>query len=127
MNLTPTEIDALWSVVGKTGACLAAIVALIKAVRYLFSLSPTSRLEIRVKRCEENLQKDFNHLERIDNEIVEIKKSQQKYGDELHKAVKGINKIGTSQISLLRHMIDGNGVDEMRAEADDLTKFFIES
>ena len=127
MNLTPTEIDALWSVAGKAGACLAAVVAFIKAVRYLFSLSPTSRLEIRVKRCEENLQKDFSHLERIDGEITEIKKSQQQYGDELHKAVKGINKIGTSQISLLRHMTDGNGVDEMRAEADDLTKFFIES
>ena len=122
---TPSEIEALWSALGKIGAVIVALGGFVKMAQYLFSLTPTSKLEIRVKKCEDNLQKDFNHFERLDNEIVEIKKSQQKYGDELQKAVNGINKIGTSQISLLRHMADGNGVDELRAEAEDLTKFFI--
>lgn len=122
---TPSEIEALWSALGKIGAIIVALGGFVKMAQYLFSLTPTSKLEIRVKKCEDNLQKDFNHFERLDNEIVEIKKSQQKYGDELQKAVNGINKIGTSQISLLRHMADGNGVDELRAEAEDLTKFFI--
>lgn len=122
---TPSEIEALWSALGKIGAIIVALGGFVKMVQYLFSLTPTSKLEIRVKKCEDNLQKDYNHFERLDNEIVEIKKSQQRYGDELQKAVNGINKIGTSQISLLRHMADGNGVDELRAEAEDLTKFFI--
>ena len=122
---TPSEIEALWSALGKIGAVIVALGGFVKMAQYLLSLTPTSKLEIRVKKCEDNLQKDFNHFERLDNEIVEIKKSQQKYGDELQKAVNGINKIGTSQISLLRHMADGNGVDELRAEAEDLTKFFI--
>lgn len=122
---TPSEIEALWSALGKIGAMIVALGGFVKMAQYLLSLTPTSKLEIRVKKCEDNLQKDFNHFERLDNEIVEIKKSQQKYGDELQKAVNGINKIGTSQISLLRHMADGNGVDELRAEAEDLTKFFI--
>lgn len=122
---TPSEIEALWSALGKIGAVIVAFGGFVKMAQYLFSLTPTSKLEIRVKKCEDNLQKDYNHFERLDNEIVEIKKSQQKYGDELQKAVNGINKIGTSQISLLRHMADGNGVDELRAEAEDLTKFFI--
>lgn len=126
MHLTPTEIEALWSLIGKLGTGLAAIAALIKGGQFLFSLTPTSRLEIRVAKVEQNLEKDYRHLERHDEEIEALKKGQESYREELHKAVNGINKIGTSQISLLRHMIDGNGIEEMKAEAEDLTKFFIE-
>ena len=126
MNMSPTEIEALWSILGKVGAGVVAIAAAIKAIQLIISLLPTSKLEIRVQKCEENLDKDFKHLEHIDMEIMEIKKGQDSYKEELQKAVKGINKIGTSQITLLRHMIDGDGIDDMRKEADDLTKFFIE-
>lgn len=122
---TPSEIEALWSLVGKAGTFIAAIVALIKGYQFLRSLSPAAKVEKRMDAAEAKLQKDYEHLDRLDKEVAEIKKSQQKYGDELQKAVSGINKIGTSQISLLRHMADGNGVDELRAEAEDLTKFFI--
>lgn len=123
--MTPSEIEALWSLVGKAGTFIAAIVALIKGYQFLRSLSPAAKVEKRMDAAEAKLQKDYEHLDRLDKEVAEIKKSQQKYGDELQKAVNGINKIGTSQISLLRHMADGNGVDELRAEAEDLTKFFI--
>ena len=126
MTVTPIELETVWAVIGKIGVAVASIVALIKGVQFLFSLSPTSRLEVRVARCEANLEKDFKRLERHDDEISELKKTQQNYHDEMHRAVKGIGKIGTAQISLLRHMIDGNGVEEMKIEADDLTKFFIE-
>ena len=122
---TPSEIEALWSLVGKAGTFIAAIVALIKGYQFLRSLSPAAKVEKRMDAAEAKLQKDYEHLDKLDKEVAEIKKSQQKYGDELQKAVNGINKIGTSQISLLRHMADGNGVDELRAEAEDLTKFFI--
>ena len=124
--VNPNELEVVWALVGKIGAGIALIVALIKSIQFLFSLTPTSRLEIRVKKCEENLDKDYKRLERIDNDILEIKKVQNGNQEELKKLSKGINKIGTSQITLLRHMIDGNGIEEMKAEADDLTKFFIE-
>ena len=123
--MTPSEVEALWSLVGKAGTFIAAIVTLIKGYQFLRSLSPSAKVEKRMDAAEAKLQKDYEHLDRLDKEVAEIKKSQQKYGDELQKAVNGINKIGTSQISLLRHMADGNGVDELRAEAEDLTKFFI--
>lgn len=122
----PNELEVVWALVGKVGAGIALIVALIKGAQFLFSLTPTSRLEIRVKKCEQDLEKDLEHLEKHDAEIEAIRKGQEGYKIELEHAVKGINKIGTSQISLLRHMIDGNGIEEMKAEAEDLTKFFIE-
>lgn len=124
--VNPNELEVVWALAGKVGAGIALIVALIKSAQFLFSLTPTSHLEIRVKKCEENLDKDFKRLERIDNDILEIKKVQNGNQEELKKLSKGINKIGTSQITLLRHMIDGNGIEEMKAEAEDLTKFFIE-
>lgn len=124
--INPNELEVVWALVGKVGAGIALIVALIKGAQFLFSLTPTSRLEIRVKKCEENLDKDYKRLERVDSDILEIKKVQNGNQEELKKLSKGINKIGTSQITLLRHMIDGNGIEEMKAEADDLTKFFIE-
>lgn len=124
--VNPNELEVVWALVGKVGAGIALIVTLIKGAQFLFSLTPTSRLEIRVKKCEQNLEKDLRHLEKHDAEIEAIRKGQEGYKIELEHAVKGINKIGTSQISLLRHMIDGNGIEEMKAEAEDLTKFFIE-
>lgn len=124
--INPNELEVVWALVGKVGAGIALIVALIKGAQFLFSLTPTSRLEIRVKKCEENLDKDYKRLERVDADILEIKKVQNGNQEDLKKLSKGINKIGTSQITLLRHMIDGNGIEEMKAEADDLTKFFIE-
>lgn len=124
--VNPNELEALWALVGKVGAGIALIVALIKGAQFLFSITPTSRLEIRVKKCEQDLEKDLKRLEKHDAEIDAVRKGQEGYKIELEHAVKGINKIGTSQISLLRHMIDGNGIEEMKAEAEDLTKFFIE-
>lgn len=125
MKLTASEIEALWSVIGKIGAVIVALGGFVKMAQYLFSITPTSRLAVRVTKCESLLEEDYQHFKRIDAEIAEIKKGQKSYEAELHNAVKGINKIGTSQISLLRHMVDGNGIDEMRAEAEELTEFFI--
>lgn len=124
--MTPAEAEAVWSLVGKMSASLAVIAGLIKTLQFLFSLTPTSKLEVRVSKCEQSLEKDLKHLEKHDAEIEAVRKGQEVYKIELEHAVKGINKIGTSQISLLRHMIDGNGIEEMKAEAEDLTKFFIE-
>ena len=124
--VNPNELEVVWALVGKVGAGIALIAALIKGAQFLFSLTPTSRLEIRVKKCEQDLEKDLKHLEKHDAEIEAVRKGQEGYKIGLEHAVKGINKIGTSQISLLRHMIDGNGIEEMKAETEELTKFFIE-
>lgn len=125
--MNPAEAEAIWSLVGKIGAALALVAGLIQTTKYLFSLTPTSKLEVRMAKCEEHLDKDLKRLEKHDAELEAIRKSQEKYEQNLQKTVKGINKIGTSQIALLRHMVDGNSIEEMKAEADDLTKFFIDS
>ena len=126
MTLTQSEIEALWSIAGKIGAAIVALGGFVKMAQYLFSITPTSRLGVRVKKCEMLLEKDYQHLQQIDSDIKDIRKEHEADRAELRNAVKGINKLGTSQISLLHHMIDGNGIEEMKKEADDLTKFFVE-
>ena len=51
-----------------------------------------------------------------------------KLGDtnmEIEHVNEGIQRIGISQISLLRHLVTGNGQKDLEKEADDLTEFFI--
>ena len=120
-----TEIEATWSLIGKVGAVLALLVAMIKGIQYLYSLSPSSKLEKRVDKVEEHLASDYEHLKEIDAKIEKLTEKVQHTDDELKVLTEGINRIGKSQISLLRHFVSGNGQDEMRREAEDLTDFFI--
>ena len=120
-----TEIEATWSVIGKVGAVLALIVAIIKGVQYLYSLSPSSKLEKRVDKMEEHLTADYEHLKDIDAKIERLTEKVEKTDDELKLLNEGIQRIGKSQISLLRHFVGGNGQEDMKKEADDLTDFFI--
>ena len=120
-----SDVEIAWSVVGKAGAVLALLVAIIQGVRYLYSLAPSAKLEKRVDQLEENLQKDFEHLKEIDAKIEKLSEKISHTDSELKILSEGINRIGRSQISLLRHFVSGNGQEEMLHEADDLTEFFI--
>ena len=119
------EIEATWSLIGKIGAVIALIVAMIKGVQFLYSLSPSSKLEKRVDKLEEHLAADFEHLKEIDAKIQKLTEKVEATDGELKQLTEGINRIGKSQISLLRHFVSGNGQEEMRKEAEDLTDFFI--
>lgn len=125
MPIDPSEIEALWSLTGKVGAVLAAIVALIKAYQFLVQLTPVAKLEKRVTACEKHDETDFNRINGLEKRVIELEKKTDEVAAKIDRVDEGIQRLGKSQISLFRHMIDGNGVDKMREEEEDLTEFFI--
>lgn len=120
-----TDLEIAWSVVGKVGAVIAVIVAIVQGVRYLYAMAPSAKLEKRVDKVEEHLANDFEHLKEIDAKLERLSEKVQHTDDELKELSEGINRIGKSQISLLRHFVTGNGQQEMQKEANDLTDYFI--
>lgn len=120
------EINATWSLVGKIAVGLGVIVALITAVKYLYDMLPSAKLEKRVKDIEDKQKDGFDRLEKIDGEISAIKEDNRNTEKQLTLLNEGITRIGKSQISLLHHFATGNGQSEMMKEADDLTDFFID-
>ena len=123
---TGTEIEIVWSFLGKIAAILGVIVAAIKAIQYLNSLTPTAKLELRVAENERKLNNDFEHLKAIDEKIAHLEKKTDDTQLQIKEVNEGIQRIGKSQISLLRHFVTGNGQKEMSDEADDLTAWFID-
>lgn len=120
------DIEQVWSVVGKFAGALALVVAVIQGLKYLNSLTPTTKLQARVEKIEQHQNNDLERLNQIDREIEAINK---KLGDNethLRDLNEGIQRIGKSQIALLRHNIDGNGIEKMKTEAAELTEWFID-
>ena len=124
--ITGSEIDAVWLVVGKAAAIIAVIVGIIQGVHYLVSLMPTAKLEKRVSEIEVKSKKDYEHLQAIDLKISALEQKINDTESKLNEVSEGIQRIGKSQISLLRHFVTGNGQKEMADEADDLTDWFID-
>ena len=123
--ITAEEITILWSIIGKAGVAMGAIVGIIKGFDYLYKKMPVSKLEERVKDCELHDQKDNKRLIDIETRVGVL---ESKLGDtnmEIEHVNEGIQRIGISQISLLRHLVTGNGQKDLEKEADDLTEFFI--
>lgn len=120
------EIETFWTVVGKGAAIIGIIVAIVQGVRYLYGILPSAKLEKRVDKIEELQKKDYEHFQKIDNRLDHLEQKTDNTQKQLEQVNEGILRIGKSQIALLRHTIDGNGIDKMREEADDLTEFFIE-
>lgn len=120
------DIETFWMVVGKGAAIIGVIVAILQGVRYIYSVMPSAKLEKRLDNAEEKLQKDYEHLQEHDREIKGLKEKTDNTEKKLEQVGEGIQRIGKSQIALLRHSIDGSGTDKLREEADDLTEFFID-
>ena len=120
------EINVAWDLIGKIAAIIGVIVAIVKGVEYLNSLTPTARLEKRVDVIDEKQKKDFEHLQRIDAKIEHLEIQVTDTQTQIQEVNEGIRRIGKSQISLLRHFVTGNGQEEMIDEADDLTEWFID-
>ena len=119
------DIETFWSVVGKSAAIIGVIVAIIQGVKFLYAETPTAKLAKRVDGMGEKLDKDLHHLERHDREISELQIKTSETERKIEEMNNGIKMIGKSNILILRHMIDGDGVDAMKKEAEDLTEFFI--
>ena len=120
------EINVAWDLIGKIAAIIGVIVAIVKGVEYLNSLTPTARLEKRVDVIDEKQKKDFEHLKAIDAKIEHLELQVIDTQTQIQEVNEGIQRIGKSQISLLRHFVTGNGQKEMADEADDLTEWFID-
>lgn len=110
-------------------AWFALIAGAYKAVEYLLAKTPTARLFAEMEEMKKHLDSDNKQLKKHDNELCELKtamkemsktvESQNKYLNE------AINMLGTSQISMINHMITGNGQEELKKERDEMTDFFI--
>lgn len=123
--MTGGEMEVLWTAIGKIGVAIGAVVALIKGVEYLWSKHPTSKLEARVATCEEHNKNDFEHLKAVDSRLNIFEDKLTTSNNKVKHIDEGITRIGKSQISLLRHFVNGNGKQEMNDEADELTEYFI--
>ena len=123
---TLSQIDSAWILVGKILAILTVIVGLIKAVEFLWDKSPTSKIESRLKEAELRLEKGDKRFDEIDRKIISIEEKIDRTQDQIKEISKGIQMLGKAEISLINHMINGNGIDEMRKEVKELTDYFIE-
>lgn len=124
--VTASEIDAVWTVIGKIGVIVGVLVALIKGFQYLMSLTPTSKLEQRVKQIEEHDKNDFERLTNIEVRLDALESKITESDDKMKRIDEGVQRIGKSQILLLKHFVTGNGQQEMSKEADELTAYFID-
>ena len=122
---TANEIDVTWDLILKIGAIIAVLVAIIQGAKYLSSITPTAKLANKVKEIEDFQKKDFEHLKEIDRKIENLEQKTNDTQRQIHEVNDGVKMLGRSQISLLRHLIDGNGADKMAQEVEELTDFFI--
>ena len=123
---TISQIDATWILVGKILAILTVVVGLFKAVEYLWTKTPTAKIESRLETAEKRLEKGDKHFEELDNRIKKIEEQVSETQKQISEVNAGVKMLGKAEISLFRHFIDGNGVDQMKKEVKDLTDYFIE-
>lgn len=123
------KINVAWELVGKLGAGIGILVALVQGFKYLRSQTSVAKLEDKVAKNTENLEKDLKHLERIDRRIDQFEKqlikNQEEANTEMESINESLNIFGSSMASLINHMIDGNHIDKLKEERNKLTDFFI--
>ena len=124
--MNPNDLTAVWSVFAVVGGAIVLIASVIKGVEYLFKLTPVSKLEDRVIKIEEHDKNDFEKFKEIERRIDNIEQKLNDSENKINRIDEGIQRLGKSQILLLRHFATGNGQKEMAEEADDLTAYFID-
>lgn len=124
--ITTEEVMLLWSFIGKAGVAIGVIVGIVKGFEYLYKKMPVSKLEERIKDCEQHNQNDYKRLSDIEFRVGALENKLEETNTEIEHVNEGIRRIGISQISLLRHLVTGNGQKDLEKEADDLTEFFID-
>ena len=121
-----SEIGITWDLFGKLAAAIALIAGFIKGVQYLNSLTPTAKLEMRVTNVENKQKNDYEHLKELDSKVESLEQKSDDAQLQIKEVNEGIQRIGKSQIALLRHFATGNGQKEMADEAQELTEWFID-
>ena len=126
---TPNEFEMTWSLIGKVGMALACIVGIVKAYHFLRSQTAVAKLEEIAEKHSECIAKDKARLDNVDDQIVNIDKRldtvEKLRAEETKRINESLTMLGTAQTALLNHMIDGNGIEEMVKERNELQKFFI--
>lgn len=120
------SITTAWTLFVSIGVGVGVVVAFIKGIQYLFQLTPVSKLEQRVKKVEEHDSKDLERFTVIESRIERLEQKLNESDNKISRIDEGIQRLGKSQILLLRHFATGNGQKEMAEEADDLTEYFID-
>ena len=124
--MNPEQITTAWTLFVNVGVGVGVIVAFVKGVQYLFQMTPVSKLEERVKKVEAHDMSDNEKFKEIERRIDHIESKLSESENKMNRIDEGILRLGKSQILLLRHFATGNGQKEMAEEADDLTAFFID-
>lgn len=123
---TASQIDATWVLIGKILAVLTVIVGLYKAVEYLWTKTPTFKIESRLETAEKRLEKGDKRFDDLDLRIKKIEEQVSETQKQINEVNQGVKMLGKAEVSLFNHFINGNGVDAMRQEVKDLTDYFIE-
>ena len=123
-------INIAWDLVGKIAVIIGTTVAIVQGFKYLRSQTSLAKLEDKVEKQSEILEKDYKHLEAIDdrmngferriNDFEELQERQSR------KVNESLERLGGSMAQILNHLIDGGNTDEMKKERDKLVSFFIE-
>lgn len=116
------QIEIAWDLIGKLGVAIGVIVGIVKGYQFLRSQTSVAKLEEKVKTHETYLAKDKEHLERIDTRLDNMEASMKKEFEMINSS---LDILGSSISSIINHMIDGDGIEEMREERKKLTAFFI--
>jgi hypothetical protein len=119
---TQQEIEIAWSLVGKIGVALTCLVGIIKSVKYLKSQTSVAKLEKRVSIHDDYLTTDKRRLDEMDKKIKSMETDRI---EESRRINESLTMLGTSLTAILNHMIDGNGIEEMKKEREQLQNFFI--
>ena len=108
---------------------IAIVVTAIKGIQFLFSITPTGKLKAQVDKNTQHIAEDFERFKSIEKKIIDIElrldKSERERAEEARRLTESLNIIGASVASILNHMIDGNGIEEMKSERDRLINHFI--
>ena len=123
---TASQVDATWILIGKALAFLTVVVGLWKAVEYLWSKTPTAKIETRLETAEKRLEKGDKRFDELDRRIQSIETQVGETQKRINEVNEGIKMLGKAEVSLFNHFINGNGVDQMKQEVKDLTDYFIE-
>ncbi len=118
-----------WATTKEFLAWIAIVSGGIKALEYLFSKTPIAHLKAEIDKMKAQLTDTNQLLKEHERELREHNRAIMSISEELAAQRRHLNvaidKLGTSQISILNHMITGNGITELKQDRDDLTDFFV--
>lgn len=108
-----------WQDLLMIAGAVGTIVAGVKGVQYLFSLTPTHKLQDTVTQHTVELKEHDEHLKRIDRKMDDTE-------EKLDKITSSLNALGIALATLINHEIDGNDTKKLTEVRDELFKQFIE-